>query len=206
MRGPFILASLLLAASALLPSCASSDPRASDFVDVAAFIPGIRVELPYATEQNFFKHRFYASNRCLLRRQVAERLRAAQHDLNTQGLGLKVWDGYRPRSVQWEFWKVMPDEKYVADPRKGSRHNRGAAVDVTLVDLMTGRELVMPTGFDDFTPKAAADYPQVSPEAKGNRALLQAVMIRHNFDIFPSEWWHFDSRGWERFPIENFKG
>ena len=126
MRRPFLFAALLISITALLPSCASSDPRARDFVDVAAFIPGIRVELPYATEQNFFKHRFYASNRCLLRRQVAERLRAAQHDLNTQGLGFKVWDGYRPRSVQWEFWKVMPDEKYVADPRKGSRHNRGA--------------------------------------------------------------------------------
>lgn len=175
-----------------------------DFVDLAVFIPGVVVELPYATENNFFKKRFYNSNRCLLRRGVAERLLAAQRELNAQGLGLKIWDGYRPRSVQYEFWKTLPDARYVADPNKGSRHNRGAAVDVTLIDLKTGKELPMPTGYDDFTPKAAADFKLTSPETTKNRALLQHIMVKHGFEIFPSEWWHFDAKGWEQFPLENF--
>jgi D-alanyl-D-alanine dipeptidase len=175
-----------------------------EFVDVQVHIPGILISLPYATEQNFFKKRFYASNTCLLRRSVVDRLAAVQKELSAQGLGLKIWDGYRPRSVQYEFWKTLPDPNYVADPAKGSRHNRGAAVDLTLIDLKTGKELPMPTGYDDFTPKAAADFKLVSPEILKNRTLLQRVMVKHGFEIFPSEWWHFDARGWEEFPLENF--
>src|SRR5262249_37431927 len=91
------------------------------------------------------------------------------------------------------------------NPAKGSRHNRGAAVDVTLVDFKTGRELPMPTHFDDFSPRAAADYAGVSEEAKKNRAILQEVMKKHGFQIFPSEWWHFDLVGWEHYTIEDFK-
>jgi D-alanyl-D-alanine dipeptidase len=196
----------LLSCAALLSSCTGDyDPSAGEFVDIKTYAPTIEVDLPYATEHNFFKHRFYTSNRCLVRREVMEKLRAVESDLQDRGLGLKVWDGYRPLSVQREFWRVMPDERYVSNPAKGSRHNRGAAVDVTLVDLKSGKEVEMPTGFDDFTPKAAADYAGASETAKKNRALLQEVMTKHGFQIFPSEWWHFDSAGWEKFPIEDFK-
>ncbi len=186
------------------PASAAPVQAGHDFVDVVDVVPKVVVALPYATEQNFFKKRFYTSNRCLLRRAVALRLAEVQRELNTQGLGLKIWDGYRPRSVQYEFWKTLPDARYVADPSKGSRHNRGAAVDLTLIDLESGKELVMPTGYDDFTPKAAADFKLASPEAMKNRALLQDVMVKHGFEVFPSEWWHFDARGWEQFPLENF--
>jgi D-alanyl-D-alanine dipeptidase len=186
------------------PPSPSSFKPGHEFVDVQTHIPSIVVSLPYATEQNFFKKRFYASNTCLLRRSVVDRLAAVQKELSSQGLGLKIWDGYRPRSVQYEFWKTLPDPNYVADPAKGSRHNRGAAVDLTLVDLKSGKELPMPTGYDDFTPKAAADFKLVSPEVLKNRTLLQQVMLKHGFEIFPSEWWHFDARGWEEFPLENF--
>ncbi|HSI63633.1 MAG TPA: M15 family metallopeptidase [Candidatus Saccharimonadia bacterium] len=175
-----------------------------DFVEIKALIPDIVISLPYATEDNFFKKRFYASNTCLLRRAVVERLAAVQKELNGQGLGLKIWDGYRPRSVQYEFWKTLPDPNYVADPAKGSRHNRGAAVDLTLIELKTGAELPMPTAYDDFSPKAAADFKLVPPEAVKNRTLLQQCMVKHGFEIFPSEWWHFDAKGWEEFPLENF--
>ncbi len=188
-----------------LPACASKpQPRDLEFVELKQAIPGIIVELPYATGKNFFKHRFYQTDRCFLRRAVAERLAAVQRELNAAGLGLKVWDGYRPRSVQYEFWKVLPDEKYVADPKKGSRHNRGAAVDVTLVDLKSGKELAMPTGFDDFTPKAAADYADLPPEKIRNRKLLRDVMTKNGFEVLPSEWWHFDVRGWKKYALEDF--
>ena len=178
--------------------------RDLEFVEVVTVIPNIVVSLPYATEDNHFKRRFYKANRCFLRRAVVERLALVQRDLNAQGLGLKLWDGYRPRSVQWEFWKVLPDPKYVADPKQGSRHNRGAAVDCTLVDLKSGKELPMPTAHDDFTPKAAADFKLVPAEALKNRTILQEAMTRHGFQIFPSEWWHFDAPGWEAYPLEDF--
>ncbi len=212
---PMLLASLSLlllgsGSQAKEPAKPAEDTRAvtvragHDFVDVKAHIPTVLVELPYATENNFFKKRFYKSNRCLLRRSVAERLAKVQAELSAQGLGIKVWDGYRPRSVQYEFWKVLPDPRYVGDPKQGSRHNRGAAVDLTFVDLATGKELEMPTGYDDFSPKAAADFKLASPTAMKNRTVLQQVMTRHGFEIFPSEWWHFDASGWREFPLENF--
>jgi D-alanyl-D-alanine dipeptidase len=174
-----------------------------EFVEVIKIIPNLVVDLPYASEQNFFKKRFYAANRCFLRRAVAEKLAKVQKSLNAKGLGLKIWDGYRPRRVQWEFWKVVPDPRYVADPKEGSRHNRGAAVDVTLVDLTTGAELPMPTGFDDFSPKAASDFSLLPPLALKNRTLLHEEMRRQGFSPLPSEWWHFDAPGWQQYPLED---
>nr|WP_256199275.1 M15 family metallopeptidase [Verrucomicrobium spinosum] len=105
--------------------------------------------------------------------------------------------------MQWEFWKVLPDPRYVADPKEGSRHNRGAAVDVTLVDLTTGLELSMPTGFDDFSPKAASDFPLLPPLAIKHRELLHQAMRRQDFSPLPSEWWHFDAPGWQQYPLED---
>lgn len=182
---------------------AKSPSPGHEFVELLSVIPNLVIELPYATENNFFKHRFYPDHRCFLRRAVAEKLALVQRDLNAMGLGLKVWDGYRPRSVQWTFWKVLPDPNYVADPAKGSRHNRGAAVDLTLIDLKSGQELEMPTGYDDFTPKAAADFKLASAAAIKNRQTLQQAMTRHGFQIFPSEWWHFDAEAWEQYPLED---
>jgi len=182
---------------------AAPPPKPTDFVEVIKIIPNIAIDLRYATAQNFFKKRLYASDRCYLRRAVAEKLALVQKDLNQQGLGLKIWDGYRPLSVQWQLWKVVPDPRYVADPRQGSRHNRGAAIDATLIDLKTGQELPMPTGFDDFTPKAAADFPDLPAEALRHRRTLHEAMQRQGFTPLPTEWWHFDAAGWERFPISD---
>jgi D-alanyl-D-alanine dipeptidase len=99
------------------------------------------------------------------------------------------------------MWEPIKNPDYVADPAKGSRHNRGAAVDLTLIDLRTGAEVVMPTGYDDFTERAAHAFTDLSAEAVANRALLREVMVRHGFDPLPSEWWHYDFRGWERFEL-----
>jgi D-alanyl-D-alanine dipeptidase len=131
---------------------------------------------------------------------TARRLSQVQQDLERQGLGLKVYDCYRPLSVQKKFWALVPDERYVADPAKGLRHNRGAAVDLTLVDAK-GDELPMPTPYDDFTDKAHRDAKDVQPEAVRNRQILERAMVRHGFIPLPTEWWHFDGPGWESYPV-----
>lgn len=171
-------------------------------MDVQLVIPNIRLDIRYATPDNFTGKRLYPVARCLLRQSVAERLAEVQNELLGMGLALKLFDGYRPWSVQKMLWEVLPDERYVADPAKGSRHNRGAAVDLTLVDA-EGRELLMPSAFDEFSEKAHRDFMGLPEEALRNRTLLEQVMMRHGFIGLPTEWWHFDYIGWERFPISD---
>lgn len=174
--------------------------QAQTLVDIGGKGDGLVVALRYTTADNFFKAAFYpAAARALLRPQTAEKLAKVQADLKASGLALKVWDAYRPLSVQRAMWKTLPDARYVADPAKGGRHNRGAAVDVTLVDAATGKELAMPTAHDDFSEKAGAFFKLVPPEAFKNREKLQQVMTRHGFAIFESEWWHFDDADWQKY-------
>lgn len=170
-----------------------------DLVDVMHSNPTFMLDIRYATSNNFTGQTIYTSARCFLRRSVAERLDAVQRELASLGLGLKIWDGYRPLSAQWKLWNIVPDERYVSDPRKGGRHTRGTAVDCTLVDLKTGTELSMPTEFDDFTEKAHCDYMQCSEEQIKNRTLLKSVMEKHGFTGLATEWWHFDAEEWKQF-------
>jgi len=186
------LVSLLVAQT----SIAAAPP---DLIDVQTINPRIRIDLRYATSDNFMGKAMYRMKKCYLRREVADRLSEVQTELEKLGLGLKVWDGYRPLSVQKEFWKLVPDERYVASPVKGSRHNRGAAVDLTLVDR-DGKELEMPTKFDDFT-EAAGAFALCSERATENRKLLQRIMTAHGFEIFATEWWHFDAAGWQKYDV-----
>lgn len=172
----------------------------SQLVDIQELIPQIRVDLKYATADNFTGKKVYSSSRCLLLKDAALKLREAQAELEEKGLGLKVWDGFRPLAAQWKFWEIMPDERYVSDPRKGGRHTRGTAVDVTLVSLRDGEELSMPTTFDDFSEKAHRSYTGCSKEAIANRELLETVMYRHEFLGLLTEWWHYDLYGWESYP------
>jgi D-alanyl-D-alanine dipeptidase len=179
-----------------------------NLVDITKLDSTIAVELKYATKDNFLGDTLYSANICLLRRAVAERLVKVHHSLRQKGLGLKIWDGYRPLSVQKKMWKKLPDPKFVADPQRGSNHNRGAAVDVTLVDL-EGNELEMPTGFDDFSEKARSAYPNVSEQAKQNRTILQDAMKAQGFLTISSEWWHFNDRDCKKYsildiPLEKF--
>ena len=164
---------------------------ASDFVDVKDIVPSVLVDTPYASKANVFKTRFYTVNRAFLRRGTALKLAKAQRTLRAHGLRLKVWDAYRPRSVQWAMWRVIQDARYVAPPGPGSRHARGAAVDVTLVNAK-GRELEMPSAFDDFSVRAHANYNGASRVAKHNRAVLRAAMIGAGFTPLRHEWWHFN--------------
>ncbi|CAD5909701.1 D-alanyl-D-alanine dipeptidase [Planktothrix rubescens] len=142
-------------------------PETDKLVDIKSVNLNIRHDIRYATTNNFLKKKIYSVPRCLLRSDVAQRLSRVQQDLEKMGLGLKVYDCYRPLSVTRQMWAILPDTRYVANPAKGSRHNRGAAVDLTLVDLHTGAELEMPTAFDDFTDKAARAYPGNSPKFVG---------------------------------------
>lgn len=170
-------------------------------VDLATL--GIPLDIRYATANNFMKQTLYPSPRAFLRAPAARALAEVQRELAAQGLGLKVFDGYRPYAVTVAMWEPIKNPDYVADPKKGSRHNRGAAVDLTLIDLKTGAEVPMPTPYDDFTPKAAQSFNDLPADVLANRALLNDVMTKHGFDPLPSEWWHFDFRGWERFDLLN---
>jgi len=171
-------------------------------VDVST-IPGIRIDVRYATTNNFMHEQLYPIAKVYLRAPAARALAAVQSDLAAEHFGVKVFDGYRPSAITEKMWEPVKNPDFVADPAKGSRHNRGAAVDLTLVDLATGEEIAMPTPYDDFTPKARADYAQLPANVIANRAKLRDAMVRHGFDPLPSEWWHFDFHGWERFPLMN---
>ncbi len=190
----------------LLPGLAYPLQKVSEdeltLVNVAKLIPGVVLDIRYATENNFTKHALYSRARCYLRAPVARKLAEVQGVLTRQGLGLKIFDCYRPLSVQKKLWNLVPDERYVADPEKGSRHNRGAAVDVSLVDATT-KELEMPTDYDDFTERAHRGYVGLPAAAIKNRALLETIMQQHGFEGLPTEWWHFDFKGWERFPVSD---
>ena len=190
-------ATFLLLNSSELPSQAKSP---NDLVDVVSINPTIALDIRYATKNNFTHHTLYPVARCLLRRVAAESLSAVQKELKPLGLGIKVYDGYRPLSIQKKLWAAVPDDRYVANPSKGSRHNRGAAVDLTLVDS-AGHELEMPTPFDDFTERAHCDFMKLSDTVLKNRALLEKVMIRHGFLTMRTEWWHFDFQHWGTFKV-----
>lgn len=162
-------------------------------VELKAMVPGIVYDLKYATRDNFMKIRMYPSHtrNTFMRLRAARALAAAQSRLNAMGYGLKVWDAYRPYSVTERFWEMVRDERYVANPAKASGHNRGVAVDVTVIELSTGKELDMGTGFDNFTDTAHHSFTNLSPQVLRNRKLLKDVMESSGFVAFESEWWHY---------------
>lgn len=167
-------------------------------VAVLAFVPDAVLDVRYATARNFTGRPLYPSAAALLRRPAAERLARAAALLRQEGLRLVVYDAYRPLSVQKELWKALPDARYVADPRRGSSHNRGGAVDVGLADAQ-GRPLEMPTDFDVFGPAAAHGAAGVAPRAAANAARLKAAMEGAGFLSLKEEWWHYrdpDAAAW----------
>ncbi|MDE3046002.1 MAG: M15 family metallopeptidase [Verrucomicrobiota bacterium] len=164
-------------------------------------IPGLVIDLVYATPHNFTGKTVYpASAKAYLQKGSAKRLQRVQAALQKRGIGLKILDAYRPLSAQKKFWELVPDPRFVADPAQGSRHNRGAAVDLTLVDR-EGRELPMPSAFDEFTERAHRQFAGGSPEELANRTQLEEAMAREGFLLYPDEWWHFDDPEWERYPV-----
>lgn len=173
-------------------------------IELVSVSPTIIFDVRYATRRNVLGRILYPSARVFLQEPVAYALHEVQQELESQGYSLKVFDGYRPHSVQKIMYDACPDEQkqYLADPAVGSNHNRGTAVDVTLVDRKTGQELVMPSEFDDFSPRAHRNYEQMaSAEARWNCRLLESVMEKHGFIGLPHEWWHFDWKDSKKYPV-----
>ncbi|RYY36991.1 MAG: D-alanyl-D-alanine dipeptidase [Sphingobacteriaceae bacterium] len=170
-------------------------------VDIEAAIPGIVLDIRYATTNNFTNQQVYKQAKAFARQPVVQALNKVQAELKNKGLGLKIYDAYRPYAITVKFYEIAKDTTFVADPRKGSRHNRGCAIDLTLIDLKTGKELDMPTAYDSFSKEAAAGYTNLSSQKLANRKLLRTVMEQHGFKIYPSEWWHYDFIGWEQFSL-----
>ena len=174
---------------------------ANSFVNIAKAIPTIKLDLKYATKDNFIKEAVYKYAVAYARKPVVAALKKVQEDLKKQGKGILIYDAYRPYSITEYFYKKVKDERYAANPKNGSRHNRGCAVDVTLIDLKTEKELQMPTKFDAFTTKAHVAYTNLPEEVLNNRYLLISTMEKYGFKVYPTEWWHFDYKGWENFDI-----
>lgn len=169
-------------------------------VDLKKALSGLHFDIRYATADNFVKEVLYPEARCLLRKETAEKLKKAQDALQQKGFSLKLFDGYRPLSVQKKLWEKYPVEGFVANPAKGSNHNRGAAVDLTLADK-DGKELPMPSAYDEFSERAHRDYQGGTEEERRNRQVLEDAMQGAGFIGLRSEWWHFDDADAKKYPV-----
>ena len=198
---------LLAEALAARPPEEEGDFIESDLAELVALDPTIRLDVRYATTENFMGEVFYSQPRAFLQRPAAEALVRAHRWLGEQGYGLMIYDGYRPWYVTRMFWDATPTHlrEFVANPARGSRHNRGCAVDLTLFEVATGRAVEMPSGYDEFSPRAYADYPGGTSQRRAHRALLRQAMEAHGFAANPSEWWHFDYGDWRRFRLANLR-
>ncbi len=218
--------SILLFSIVLLAGCKAADPlkrkealknnylkgnsialeNVSDttFVNLKSVSPDLLIDMKYATKDNFMKQVVYDCEDCYLRYKTIKYLIEANRDFIKKGYRLKIFDCYRPLDIQKKMWEIVPNADYVADPKKGSVHNRGGAVDVTLIDA-NGKELDMGTPFDFFGEAASHHYQNLPEEVKKNRLLLKETMLQHNFRSFDSEWWHYNLTAALSDKIANFK-
>jgi D-alanyl-D-alanine dipeptidase len=196
---------LLKEARAAAPPKESGEFREPDLVELTKLDPTIKLEVRYATTNNFLSSVFYSEARAFLQRPAAEALVRAHRKLKQQGYGLLIHDAYRPWYVTKVFWDATPDDKklFVADPSKGSRHNRGAAVDLTLYDLKTGKPVQMVGTYDETTDRSYPDYPGGTSLQRWHRKLLRDAMEAEGFTVYEAEWWHFDYKDWRQYPIGN---
>ncbi len=196
---------LLREALAASPPEESGVFRNSDLVELVALDPSIKLDIRYAGSDNFLGAPLYSSARAFLQRSAAEALVRAHRRLKALGYGLLIHDGYRPWYVTKMFWDATPPEQheFVANPANGSRHNRGAAVDLTLYELRTGRPVEMPGTYDEFSRRSYPNYPGGSSRQRWHRELLRNAMEAEGFAVFSSEWWHFDYQDWRLYPLGN---
>jgi D-alanyl-D-alanine dipeptidase len=212
MTSHWLKASLLICLTLVIafpqgPPVETGPFRKPDLVELIKLDPTIKLDIRYATKNNFLGKAVYKQARAFLQRPAAEALMRVNQSLRRQGYGLVVFDGYRPWSVTKVFWDATPEDKkiFVADPSKGSRHNRGCAVDLSLFDLRTGAEVKMPSEYDEMTERAHINYECAMPEAKRLRELLRASMATEGFGVYEPEWWHYDYKAWKEYPIMNIK-
>jgi D-alanyl-D-alanine dipeptidase len=206
---PIVIA-LCLCASVAYGSVGQDGPpkdpkatRTADLVELVELDATIKLDIRYAGSNNFLGKPVYKEARAFLQRPAAEALLAAHRELARDGYGLLIHDGYRPWAITKLFWDMTSgfQREFVADPKTGSKHNRGCAVDLTMYDLATGRVVEMPGGYDEMSPRSYPDYPGGPPEARARRDLLRKVMERHGFTVESNEWWHFNYRDWQLYPI-----
>ena len=181
----------------------AQEHRSPDLVELVLLDSTLRLDIRYATSNNFMGRPMYDQARAFLQRPAAEALLRAHRVLRGEGYGLLIFDGYRPWSVTKKFWDETPPAKrmFVANPAKGSKHNRGCAVDCSLFDLKTGKEVAMPSAYDEFTERASPSYEGGTPAQRATRDLLRAVMEREGFAVDRGEWWHFDYADWPVYEI-----
>lgn len=177
--------------------------REARLVELITLDPSIKLDIRYATENNFVGKKVYPEARAFLQRPAAKALVKVHQKLKKQGLGLVIFDGYRPWSITKLFWEVTSEDKrkFVANPAKGSKHNRGCAVDLSVFDLKTGQLIDMPSGYDEFTERASPDYAGGTEKERENRDMLRRLMEGAGFTVNPNEWWHFDFKNWEKYAI-----
>ncbi|MBS1506199.1 MAG: M15 family metallopeptidase [Bacteroidetes bacterium] len=180
-----------------------SDPD-KELVDLEKVIPGVVLDIRYATTNNLTNEKIYRLAKAYARKPVAEALKKAQADFVKLGYAIKIFDGYRPYSATVKFYETMNgDTTYVASPYKGSRHNRGCAIDMTILDLKSKKDLKMPSEYDAPVKESWPSTPVADPEVRKNRDTLISVMERNGFKVYTTEWWHFDFVGWEKFEVMN---
>jgi D-alanyl-D-alanine dipeptidase len=210
----------------ILPLVIHAQGGSNELVNPKDLIPDIVIDLRYSTPNHKFLSipnigdmelpKFYTANECLMVLKLAEALKSAQDTLRNirthsgkdypDGIGIKIWDGYRPRAIQYLFWEIFPNSTYIADPSSGSMHNRGGAVDLTLVDLATGEELDMPTKFDDFSDAAGHNYNDLPADVIANRELLKSIMTQSaGLSIYGAEWWHYNLSEAGSYPLQDFQ-
>lgn len=210
---------LLLFAAVVLVSCKSSYLSAKKsavlldinqekddnaFVNLKNYSNDFVFDMKYATADNFLKEQVYPCDECFLRVKTIKALLHANQAFIEKGYRIKLYDCYRPLAIQKKMWKIVPNPTYVANPKKGSIHNKGGAVDITLVDSL-GVELNMGTGFDFFGPEAGHNYTDLSAEILANRQLLKSIMLQYNFKSFDSEWWHYNLNNSATDEVSNLK-
>ena len=176
--------------------------ESSNMVNVSIIDSTLILDLRYASENNFLNRKVYDTEACYLQNETADRLIRVQKSLRINGYSLVIFDGYRPRHIQYEMWRLVPDTRYVADPAKGSDHNRGCAVDVSLLRI-DGSPVSMPTGFDDFSENAHHSYDKLSAEVINNRAILKNAMVSEGFLLLETEWWHYSDPECYKLPLLN---
>jgi D-alanyl-D-alanine dipeptidase len=199
------IADLMKEALAAQPPQENGDFLQSDLVELRRLDATIRLEVRYATTNNFLGTKFYTQARAFMQKPAAEALVRAHRKLKQQGFGLLIHDAYRPWYVTKVFWDAVPEDKklFVADPSRGSRHNRGCAVDLTLYNLKTGKPVEMVATYDETTDRAHSDYPGGTSLQRWHRDLLRKAMEAEGFTIYAPEWWHFDYKDWQKYRIGN---
>jgi zinc D-Ala-D-Ala dipeptidase len=199
------IAELRKEAMAATPPVEHGDFRKPELVELTKLDPTIKLDIRYASSNNFMSTPFYSQARAFLQRPAAEAVVRANAKLKPLRYGLIIHDGYRPWYVTKMFWDGTPADKheFVADPTKGSMHNRGCAVDLSLYDLKTGREVEMPSGYDEMSERSYPGYKGGTKEETQRRDLLRRVMESEDFTVYKSEWWHFDYKDWSKYPILN---